>query len=44
MIDVHHLDAGALMAAGGWENIQTVQDRYYNTGKEHTDRVLRLFA
>lgn len=44
MIDVYHLDAGGLMAAGGWENIQTVQDRYYRSGKEHTDRVLELFA
>ena len=44
MIDVHHLDAGQLMAAGGWESIQTVQDRYYRSGKEHTDRVLDLFA
>jgi integrase len=44
MIDVYHLDAGQLMAAGGWENIQTVQDRYYRSGKEHTDRVLQLFT
>jgi len=44
MIDVYHLDEGQLMAAGGWESIQTVRDRYYRSGKEHTDRVLDLFA
>lgn len=44
MIDVHKMDAGQLMAAGGWENLQTVQDRYYRSGKEHTDQVLDLFA
>lgn len=44
MIDVYEMDAGQLMAAGGWENRQTVLDRYYRSGKEHTDRVLDLFA
>lgn len=44
MIDVHHMNEGQLMAAGGWENIQTVQARYYRSGKEHTDQVLDMFA
>ena len=44
MIDVHHMNEGQLMAAGGWENIQTVQARYYRSGKEHTDQVLDMFG
>ena len=43
MVDVHDAGKGELMALGGWENISTVEQRYYNTGAEHTNRALDLF-
>jgi len=44
MIDVHQASKGQLMALGGWENEQTVSNRYYKTGKEHTTSGLALFG
>lgn len=42
------VDAGAtpgeLMALGGWENEETVSQRYYRTGEEHTTRGLARLA
>lgn len=43
-IDVYGADAGVLMALGGWENLATVENRYYRSGAEHTTRGLALFA
>lgn len=34
-IDTKGLDEGELMEAGGWENIATVQNRYYRSGQEN---------
>lgn len=42
-IDDLGLDAGELMAVGGWENESVVKDRYYNSGKEHQDSALAKF-
>jgi integrase len=42
-IDLYKADAGVLMALGGWENEATVQNRYYKSGDEHTERGLELF-
>jgi hypothetical protein len=44
MIDVHNATKGQLMALGGWENEQTVANRYYKTRKEHTASGLALFG
>lgn len=33
-VDIKRLDKGALMAIGGWENIRTVEDRYYRSGED----------
>lgn len=43
-IDVYGADPGVLMALGGWENELTVAQRYYRTGREHTERGLALFS
>jgi integrase len=43
-IDVYHADAGELMALGGWESKATVENRYYKSGEEHTQRGLALFS
>src|SRR3954451_25460953 len=40
MIDRFGLEAGELMAVGGWENIATVENRYYKGGQEHEERAL----
>lgn len=40
MIDRFGLPAGELMAVGGWENIATVENRYYKSGQEHEDSAL----
>jgi len=40
MIDRFGLDAGELMAVGGWENIATVENRYYKSGQEHEESAL----
>ncbi len=40
MIDRFGLDAGELMAVGGWENIATVENRYYKSGQKHEERAL----
>lgn len=42
--DLYGADAGVLMALGGWENELTVSQRYYRSGREHTDRGLSLFS
>jgi hypothetical protein len=34
-IDVWHLHIGELMAQGGWENMETVFNRYYRSGSEN---------
>lgn len=31
------------MAVGGWENIGTVQTRYYRSGKDNMERGLSYF-
>ncbi len=31
------------MAIGGWENISTVQTRYYRSGKDNMERGLGYF-
>lgn len=36
MIDHHGMSEGALMAIGGWDNIETVTSRYYRTGRGST--------
>jgi hypothetical protein len=36
MIDVHRMKAPGLMALGGWENINTVNNRYFRSGAENT--------
>jgi hypothetical protein len=40
MIDRFGLEAGELMAVGGWENIATVENRYYRSGQEHEESAL----
>jgi integrase len=40
MIDRFGLDAGELMAVGGWENIATVENRYYKSSQEHEESAL----
>ena len=40
MTDWFELDAGELMAVGGWENIATVENRYYKSGEEHEESAL----
>ncbi len=42
-IDHRKFTEGELMAAGGWENLATVQNRYYNAGKEHESTALAKF-
>lgn len=42
-IDVYGCQAGELMALGGWEDKATVEQRYYRSGREHTERGLALF-
>ena len=34
------LHAGELMAVGGWENIATVENRYYKSSQEHEENAL----
>jgi len=34
------LEAGELMVVGGWENIATVENRYYKSGQEHEESAL----
>ncbi|WP_148575017.1 tyrosine-type recombinase/integrase [Nocardioides caldifontis] len=43
-IDTYHCDSGELMALGGWENKATVDNRYYESGLEHTLSGLGLFS
>ena len=40
MIDRFEMKPGELMAVGGWENIATVENRYYKSGQEHEERAL----
>jgi hypothetical protein len=40
MIDRFEMKPGELMAVGGWENIATVENRYYKSGKEHEESAL----
>lgn len=42
-VDVRRFSAGELMAAGGWENIATVENRYYRSGDEHQQSALAKF-
>lgn len=35
MIDHFAMSDGALMAIGGWADLETVRARYYRTGAEH---------
>ncbi|SFC64277.1 hypothetical protein SAMN04487968_10914 [Nocardioides terrae] len=34
-VDIKKMKEGALMAIGGWENIGTVQTRYYRSGHDN---------
>ncbi|GAB3048681.1 hypothetical protein GCM10027053_03770 [Intrasporangium mesophilum] len=40
MIDHYAMQPGQLMAVGGWESIETVNARYYRSGKEHAAAAL----
>lgn len=42
-VDILHLPEGELMAIGGWENISTVQTRYYRSGRDNMERGLSYF-
>lgn len=42
-IDEYGADEGMLMALGGWENFQTVHQRYYRTGDDNTRAGLERF-
>jgi hypothetical protein len=42
-VDVLRMPEGELMAVGGWENIGTVQTRYYRSGRENMERGLSYF-
>lgn len=42
-VDVRKMREGELMAIGGWENIGTVQTRYYRSGDENMNRGLASF-
>lgn len=43
-VDIHQMSEGELMAIGGWENIATVQTRYYRSGEENMNRGLGHFG
>jgi integrase len=43
-VDVKKMREGELMAIGGWENISTVQTRYYRSGRENMARGLEYFS
>lgn len=40
MIDHYDMERGQLMAIGGWESIETVNARYYRSGKENATAAL----
>jgi integrase len=42
-VDIKRMPEGELMAIGGWENINTVQTRYYRSGKDNMERGLVYF-
>jgi integrase len=42
-VDVLRMPEGELMAVGGWQNIATVQNRYYRSGRENMQRGLAYF-
>jgi hypothetical protein len=42
-VDDMRMPEGELMAVGGWENIATVQNRYYKSGKDNMERGLGYF-
>ena len=42
-VDHRRLSPGELMAAGGWENLATVENRYYRSGIEHQESALAKF-
>jgi integrase len=42
-VDVRQLEKGELMSLGGWENIGTVETRYYRSGDDNTNSGLAKF-
>lgn len=42
-VDIHQMSEGKLMAIGGWENINTVQTRYYRSGDDNMNGGLAHF-
>lgn len=42
-VDVLKMPEGELMAVGGWQNIATVQNRYYKSGHDNMQRGLDYF-
>jgi integrase len=42
-VDILRMPEGELMAIGGWENIGTVQTRYYRSGRDNMERGLSYF-
>ncbi|SEC95992.1 hypothetical protein SAMN04489844_3344 [Nocardioides exalbidus] len=42
-VDIHNMTEGKLMAIGGWENINTVQTRYYRSGDDNMNGGLAAF-